>query len=129
MTNALPPLHEGHAPITLQQLFREALYAFEEWDTEVTEPIVTFEGKILPVSAVFEAMRECTDIVPNNIVSAVTERLTKPWEGEGPLDTMTFSTAARVMGVLVRKRLLVVNNGVDVAAVVAETQATEKSDR
>jgi hypothetical protein len=129
MSNALPPLHEGHAPITLQQLFREALYAFEEWDTEVTEPIVTFEGKILPVSVVFEAMRECTDIVPNNIVSAVTERLTKPWEGEGPLDTMTFSTAARVMGVLVRKRLLVVNNGVDVAAVVAETQATEKSDR
>ena len=129
MSNALPPLHEGHAPITLQQLFREALYAFEEWDTEVTEPIVTFEGKILPVSVVFEAMRECTDIVPNNIVSAVTERLTKPWEGEGPLDTMTFSTAARVMGVLVRKRLLVVNNGVDVAVVVAETQATEKSDR
>jgi hypothetical protein len=129
MSNALPPPHEGHAPITLQQLFREALYAFEEWDTEVTEPIVTFEGKILPVRVVFEAMRECTDIVPNNIVSAVTERLTKPWEGEGPLDTMTFSTAARVMGVLVRKRLLVVNNGVDVAAVVAETQATEKSDR
>ncbi|MDL2403576.1 hypothetical protein [Rhizobium mayense] len=129
MSNALPPLHEGHAPITLQQLFREALYAFEEWDTEVTEPIVMFEGKVVPVSVVFEAMRECTDIVPNNIVTAVTERLTKPWEGEGPLDTMTFSTAARVMGVLVRKRLLVVNNGVNVAAVVAETQATEKSDR
>ncbi|MBB5572817.1 MULTISPECIES: hypothetical protein [Rhizobium] len=129
MSNALPPLHEGHAPITLQQLFREALYAFEEWDTEVTEPIVMFEGKIIPVSVVFEAMRECTDIVPNNIVSAVTERLTKPWEGEGPLDTMTFSTAARVMGVLVRKRLLVVNNGVDVAAVVAESQTAEQSDR
>ncbi|WFU08071.1 hypothetical protein QA646_12190 [Rhizobium sp. CB3090] len=129
MSNALPPLHEGHAPITLQQLFREALYAFEEWDAEVTEPIVMFEGKVVPVSVVFEAMRECTDIVPNNIVSAVTERLTKPWEGEGPLDTMTFSTAARVMGVLVRKRLLVLNNGVDVAAVVAETQAAEKSDR
>ncbi|MDL2405221.1 hypothetical protein PY650_06045 [Rhizobium calliandrae] len=129
MSNALPPLHEGHAPITLQQLFREALYAFEEWDTEVTEPIVMFEGKVVPVSVVFEAMRECTDIVPNNIVTAVTERLTKPWEGEGPLDTMTFSTAARVMGVLVRKRLLVVNNGVNVAAVVAETQAAEKSDR
>jgi len=129
MSNALPPLHEGHAPITLQQLFREALYAFEEWDTEVTEPIVMFEGKVVPVSVVFEAMRECTDIVPNNIVTAVTERLTKPWEGEGPLDTMTFSTAARVMGVLVRKRLLAVNNGVNVAAVVAETQAAEKSDR
>ncbi|MFS8044431.1 hypothetical protein [Rhizobium sp. BR 314] len=129
MSNALPPLHEGHAPITLQQLFREALYAFEEWDSEVTEPIVTFEGRIVPISVVFEAMRECTDIVPNNIVSAVTERLTKPWEGEGPLDTMTFSTAARVMGVLVRKRLLAVNNGINVVAIAAEVQATEKSDR
>ncbi|MGM4982113.1 MULTISPECIES: hypothetical protein [Rhizobium] len=129
MSNALPPLHEGHAPITLQQLFREGLYAFEEWDSEVTEPIVTFEGRIIPISVVFEAMRECTDIVPNNIVSAVTERLTKPWEGEGPLDTMTFSTAARVMGVLVRKRLLAVNNGISVAAIAVEAQATEKSDR
>ena len=129
MSNALPPLHEGHAPITLQQLFREALYAFEEWDSEVTEPIVTFEGRIFPLSVVFEAMRECTDIVPNNIVSAVTERLTKPWEGEGPLDTMTFSTAARVMGVLVRKRLLAVNNGINVAAIAAEVQTTETSDR
>ncbi|MDE1992026.1 MAG: hypothetical protein KGI75_05960 [Rhizobiaceae bacterium] len=129
MTNVLPTLHEGHAPMTLQQLFREALYAFEEWETEVTEPIVTFEGKILPISAVFEAMRSCTDIVPNNIVMAVTERLTKPWEGEGPLDTMTFSTAARVMGVLVRKRLLAVNNGVDIVAVAIKQQAAEQSDR
>jgi hypothetical protein len=116
MTNALPPLHNGHAPFTLQELFREALYAFEEWDTELTEPIVTFEGKVLPISMVFEAMRECNDIVPRNIVGAVTERLTKPWEGEGPLDQMTFSTAARVMRVLVRKRLLA--NGVtDVVAI------------
>src|ERR1700754_731819 len=114
MTNVLPPLHLGHAPITLQQLFREALYAFEEWDAELTEPIVTFEGKILPISAVFESMRDCTDIVPNVIVGAVTERLTKPWEGEGPLDQMTFSTAARVMGVLVRKRLFA--NGGAIAA-------------
>lgn len=129
MSNALPPLHEGHAPITLQQLFREALYAFEEWDSEVTEPIVTFEARIVPISVVFEAMRECTDIVPNNIVSAVTERLTKPWEGEGPLDTMTFSTAARVMGVLVRKRLLAVNNGISVAAIAADAHTPERSDR
>ena len=116
MINALPPLHKGHAPITLQELFREALYAFEEWDAELTEPIVTFEGRVMPISFVFEAMRECTDIVPMNIVGAVTERLTKPWEGEGPLDQMTFSTAARVMGVLVRKRLLA-NGSVDVIAV------------
>jgi hypothetical protein len=129
MSNALPPLHEGHAPITLQQLFRDALYAFEEWDSEVTEPIVMYEGKIYPISAVFEAMRACTDIVPNAIVSAVTERLTKPWEGEGPLDMMSFSTAARVMGVLVRKRLLAVNNGLDVVAVAANQQAAEQTER
>lgn len=116
MTNALPPLHNGHAPITLQELFREALYVFEEWDTELTEPIVTFEGRVVPISLVFEAMRECDDIVPNNIVGAVTERLTKPWEGEGPLDQMSFSTAARVMRVLVRKRLLA-NGTADVVAV------------
>jgi hypothetical protein len=42
---------------------------------------------------------------------------------------MTFSTAARVMGVLVRKRLLAVNNGISVAAIAVEAQATEKSDR
>ncbi|PKA43179.1 hypothetical protein CWR43_14105 [Rhizobium sullae] len=120
MTNALPPLHNGHAPITLQELFREALYAFEEWDTELTEPIVTFEGRVIPIGLVFEAMRECDDIVPMNIVGAVTERLTKPWEGEGPLDQMSFSTAARVMRVLVRKRLLA-NGGADIVAVTSRT--------
>ncbi|EJL49057.1 MULTISPECIES: hypothetical protein [unclassified Rhizobium] len=120
MTNALPPLHNGHAPFTLQELFREALYAFEEWDTELTEPIVTFEGRVVPISQVFEAMRLCDDIVPMNIVGAVTERLTKPWEGEGPLDQMSFSTAARVMGVLVRKRLLA-NGTPDIVAVAEQT--------
>ena len=49
MTNVLPPLHEGHAPITLQQAFREAIDAFEEWDIEVTEPIVMFDGRIVGV--------------------------------------------------------------------------------
>ena len=127
MTNALPPLHNGHAPFTLQELFREALYAFEEWDTELTEPIVTFEGKVLPISMVFEAMRECDDIVPRNIVGAVTERLTKPWEGEGPLDQMTFSTAARVMRVLVRKRLLA-NGGADVVAVTGRAAPRESRE-
>ncbi|WP_454849965.1 hypothetical protein [Rhizobium binxianense] len=124
MLNALPPLDNGHAPFTLQQLFREALYAFEEWDAELTEPIVTHEGRVIPISFVFEAMRECTDIVPANIVGAVTERLTKPWQGEGPLDQMTFSTAARVMRVLVRKRLLA-NGGTDIVAVSSRTSEGE----
>ncbi|MBP1861617.1 BRA0787 family protein [Rhizobium herbae] len=127
MTSALPPLHNGHAPITLQELFREALYAFEEWETERTEPIVTFEGRIIPISLVFEAMRDCDDIVPMNSVSAITERLSKPWKGEGPLDQMSFSTAARIMRVLVRKRLLA-DGGDDIVAVsspTVERQPTE----
>jgi hypothetical protein len=128
MTNALPPLHEGHAPITLQQAFREAIDAFEEWDAEITEPIVMFDGRIVPISAVFEALRGCTDIMPANLLGAVTERLTKPWEGEGPLDTMTFSTAARVMGVLVRKRLFA-NDSTTVIAAAATRQYEERSDR
>jgi len=127
MTNALPPLYNGHAPITLQQLFREALYAFEEWDTGLTEPLVTFEGRITPISLVFEAMRECNDIVPMNLSTAITQRLTKPWEGEGPLDQMSFSTAARIMRVLVRKRLLA-DGAADIVAVsslIAELKPSE----
>ncbi|CAN7735962.1 hypothetical protein [Rhizobium sp. LjRoot258] len=106
MTNALPPLHAGHAPITLQELFREAVYAFEEWDDELAEPVVTFEGRVIPISHVFDAMRHCNDIVPMHMAGTIADHLTKPWEGDGPLDQMSFSTAARVMAVLVRKRLL-----------------------
>jgi hypothetical protein len=125
MKNVLPPLHEGHAPFTLQQLFREAVDAFEEWDSELTEPIVTFEGRIIPISAVFEALRGCTDILPSNLLGAITDRLTKPWEGSGPIDQMTFSTAARIMGVLVRKRLF----AADVMdAAITESQAEERRE-
>jgi hypothetical protein len=124
MSNALPPLYNGHAPITLQELFREALYAFEEWDAELTEPIVTFEGWVIPISLVFDAMRGCDDIVPMNIVSAITDRLTKRWEGEGPLDKMSFSTAARILRVLVHKRLL----SADIVAVSSRTAERKPSE-
>ncbi|MBP2234109.1 hypothetical protein J2Z31_000599 [Sinorhizobium kostiense] len=106
MTNFLPELYEGHAPITLQTLFRDALEAYEDWGEGMPEPIVSFEGKVLPISAVFEWMKPCTDIMPANMIGIVTDRLTKPWSGSGPLDKMTFSTAARVMSVLVRRRLI-----------------------
>jgi hypothetical protein len=128
MTNVLPPLHEGHAPFTLQQLFREAVDAFEEWDTEVTEPIVTFEGRILPISTVFEAMRGCSDIMPANLLGAITDRLTKPWEGEGSIDQMTFSIAARILGVLVRKRLFATDSA-DLIAAAGAQQAEERAER
>ncbi|MCA1493444.1 hypothetical protein [Sinorhizobium alkalisoli] len=106
MTNFLPELYEGHAPITLQTLFRDALEAYDDWEEDMPEPIVTFEGKVLPISAVFEWMRPCTDILPANMLGIITDQLTKPWRGSGPLDEMTFSTAARVMSILVRRRLM-----------------------
>lgn len=79
---------------------------FEEWDAELAEPIVVFGGRIVPISYVFEAMRNCNDILPMNVADAIKAWLTKPWKGDGPLDQMNFSTASRVMGVLVRKKLL-----------------------
>ena len=127
MPHALPPLHDGHAPITLQQLFRDALYAFEEWDKEPSEPLVTFEERVIPISVAFEALRDCTDIVPRNIVGSVTDRLTKPWAGEGPLDEMQFSTAARVMAVLVRKHHLAIGSLSPAPTIAAAETAAPRS--
>ncbi|MDF1635207.1 hypothetical protein [Mycoplana sp. MJR14] len=106
MMNFLPDLHEGHAPITLQHLFRDAIDSFYDWKSDEPEPSVMHEGTLIPISTVFEAMRECTDIVPKSVMEMVAQRLTKPWDGDGPLDVMTFSTAARIMSVLIRKRRL-----------------------
>ncbi|WP_455274031.1 hypothetical protein [Rhizobium herbae] len=106
MNNRLPELHEGHAPITLHQLFRDALEAYDDWADEMDVPVVFHMGMPVPIGLVFDHMRDCTDILPNNMVSAITERLTKPWNSNSPLDEMTFSTAARVMCIMVRKRQL-----------------------
>lgn len=106
MAHILPALENGHAPINLQQYFRDSLEAYEDWQIGDPEPVLAVGLETLPISEVFGALRGCTDIVPANVVGGVTEQLTKPWAGEGPLDEMTFSTAARVMGVLVRKRQL-----------------------
>ncbi|MEZ2132787.1 MULTISPECIES: hypothetical protein [unclassified Sinorhizobium] len=113
MLSALPPLHNGHAPIALQQLFSDACYACEEWDEELTEPIVTFQGRIFPVTVVFQAMRGCRDIAPSSIVRAITARMIRPQEGESPLEEMSLSAAARFMGAFVKKRLLA-DGGLDI---------------
>ncbi len=106
MNNLLPELHEGHAPITLHQLFRDALEAYDDWTDETDIPVVYHLGNPVSIGLVFDHMRDCTDILPNNMVSAITERLTKPWSSGSSLDEMTFSTAARVMCVVIRKRQL-----------------------
>ncbi|MGF9564888.1 hypothetical protein [Neorhizobium sp. JUb45] len=106
MAHILPALEHGHAPITLQQYFRDSLEAFEDWQIGDPEPALSVGLETIPISEIFGALRGCTDVVPANVVGGVTEQLSKPWQGEGPLDEMTFSTAARVMSVLVRKRQL-----------------------
>lgn len=106
MNIQLPELHEGHAPITMHQLFRDALDAYDDWEYGSPVPIAYHQGVPVPISAVFRHMRDCTDILPNNMVSAIKERLTKPWSSDSPLDEMTFSTAARVMSIMVKKREL-----------------------
>ncbi|MDO9418152.1 hypothetical protein [Pararhizobium sp.] len=102
----LPQLHEGHAPITLHHLFRDALDSYEDWDEGAAEPVVIFEGGVVPISAVFEHMRDCTDILPNNLVGAIKDQLSKPLSSDSSLEEMTVSTAARVMRILMRKRQL-----------------------
>lgn len=106
MNNLLPEMHEGHAPITLHLLFRDALEAYDDWADETDVPVVYHLGMPVPIGLVFDHMRDCTDILPNNMVSAITERLTKPLSSNSSLDEMTFSTAARVMCVVTRKRQL-----------------------
>ncbi|WP_421870069.1 hypothetical protein [Pararhizobium sp.] len=106
MNNLLPELHEGHAPITLHLLFRDALEAYDDWAEDPDVPVVYHLGMPVSIGVVFDHMRDCTDILPNNMVSAITERLTKPWSSSNSLDEMTFSTAARVMCVVIRKRQL-----------------------
>jgi hypothetical protein len=106
MAAILPGLLDGHAPITLQYLFRDALDQFDGWDVFEPEPNVLFHRDIIPISDAFDALKGCTDIVPANLVADITTRLTKPWTGEGSFDEMTFQTAARVMSVLVRRKLL-----------------------
>lgn len=128
MNYRLPELHEGHAPITLHQLFRDALEAYDDWTDGTEAPLVYHQGITVPIGVVFDHMRDCTDILPNNMVSAITERLTKPWTSASSLDDMTFSTAARVMSVMVRKRQMRHGNA-DIGAFIRRFEKTSHRPR
>jgi hypothetical protein len=60
----LPNLFEGHAPITLQNAFHEALDALDSWQAGAEEPLVTVDGCTVPISHVFARMSGCTDLMP-----------------------------------------------------------------
>ncbi len=106
MNTLLPELHDGHAPITLQQLFRDALEAYDDWGSGDLVPAVDFQGERISIAEVFDHMRSCTDILPRNMLIEIKERLTRPMNRQNSLDEITFSTAARVMCVLLRKRAM-----------------------
>ena len=105
MLNFLPDLHEGHAPITLQQLFGDALEALETWEEERAEPAVIYEDRLVPISAVFESMKDCTDLLPHTLAAIVAGTLARhPAEAE--TQSATFGEAARLAGALVEQRRL-----------------------
>ncbi|WP_337184303.1 hypothetical protein [Shinella sp.] len=105
MLNFLPDLYEGHAPITLQQLFGDALEAFDAWEDERAEPMVIYEDKIVPIGVVFEAMRDCTDLLPRTVADIVGDTLTRdPALAEAEI--VTFGDAARIATALTEKRRL-----------------------
>lgn len=64
MENALPELYEGHAPITLQNAFHDALEALEGWLPGEPEPGIFLNGFEIPLVLVLNAMTRCTDLLP-----------------------------------------------------------------
>lgn len=105
MLNFLPDLHEGHAPITLQQLFGDALEALEAWEDERAEPKVVYEDRLVPIGIVFESMKDCTDLLPHVLADIVAGTLARnPAAVEAP--STTFGEAARLAAALVEQRRL-----------------------
>lgn len=60
----LPPLHDGHAPIGLHMAFHDALEAYEEWAENAEEPTVQVDGRRVTISSIFVRMTDCTDLLP-----------------------------------------------------------------
>ena len=67
MNRIVPPLHDRHAPTTLQDAFYEAMEIYEDWALLDPEPMVRLEGKEVPVSSIFGRMRGSDDIVPEKV--------------------------------------------------------------
>jgi len=105
MLNFLPDLHEGHAPITLQQLFGDALEAFDSWEDERAEPMVIFEDRVVPIGIVFVSMRDCTDLLPRTMAEIVAETLARN-PATADVEIVTFADAARLATALVEQRRL-----------------------
>jgi hypothetical protein len=104
MTRLLPALYEGHAPFYLHQAFADAVDAYQEWSAGADEPLVAYDGRLVPISSIFGRMRRCTDLLPVRVFEDVAAL-----QPDGPLaeltDTPTYADAAYVMRALCVERL------------------------
>lgn len=100
MTRIVPPLHEGHASIILQEAFLEAVEAFAAWQEGGDEPTVSYEDKDVPISSIFGRFRTSNDLLPQKARLAVDDILGGA-EGLGD----TYSGAASELRELSLQRL------------------------
>jgi hypothetical protein len=104
MHKVLPELYEGHAPITLQNAFHDALEGLEEWKEGSEEPRVVVDGVIVPISHVLVGMSACTDLVPlrtRGVLEGIIDRDAVCAAAGG----LVFADAARLAMALVVQRL------------------------
>ena len=97
MTQLLPPLHEGHAPIFLHLAFQDALEAFESWKPGDPEPLVDCDGKPTAISAVFGRMRTCTDVMPIRVLDDVQALVEVPAVAALAGPAATYAEAALIL--------------------------------
>lgn len=81
MSPKLPALHEGHAPITLQQAFHEALETIADSPGNGSGQFISVDGHNFTVIEVMAAMAGCTDLVPirtHDVLSELARRIDAP---------------------------------------------------
>ena len=99
----LRDLFEGHASITLQNAFYDALEALEEWNGRGEEPLVSVNGLDVPISDFLRRMGACTDMIPHRtlcVLEAIGGR-----EMVRASERMLFADAVRLAMPLCAERL------------------------
>ncbi len=101
MEDTLPELYRGHAPITLQNAFHDALDAIEGWAPGEGEPEIFLNGQAIPLTRLVGAMARCTDLLPRRS-REVAEAIAGTRGGIA--QSATFADAARLAAALCRER-------------------------
>jgi hypothetical protein len=55
----------GHAPRYLRDAFHRAVDAFENWEDGSRKPVVELRAGVVPISAVFDLLCNCSDLLPD----------------------------------------------------------------